>query len=464
MDLETKKINSANASVNAKLLLKDLESKLNKVATKISKTLKLDGFRKGKVPLNIIKTRYKDNIEQDAQKEAVEEILQAALKELGIDSKDVIGDPIITKFDKKDDFIDLEIKISLKPELKLDAVPLCIPDVKLKEIEEKQIKERLEEIAKAKAPLIEAKKEKELAENDIANINFEGFINGEAFEGGKAENFDLTIGSGQFIPGFEKALIGLKSGEEKEIHVTFPESYQAENLAGKPAIFKVKLNKIQVKDKTKIDEEFIKSLLPEEKNPSIELLNKKIKEQLALEEKTKLYNEELKEQLIENLDKKIHFDLPDLIIEQEMDLLFRNSLNILDPKELEELKSDPKKAQEKRESFREDAKKSVKITFIVDALAKQENISVEDNEVFQTIYYESMMNRQNPKDVIEYYKQNNMLPAIKMAMVEDKILAHLLDKKFEETSKTKSSKEATTPESPSSKTQKSVKKPKPKAE
>lgn len=449
MNLQTKRINSANASVSGKILLNDLENKLNKIATKISKTIKMDGFRKGKVPLNVVKSRYKENIEQDAQKEAVEEMLQLGLKELGIDSKDVIGDPIITEFDKKDDFIATTIKISLKPDFKLGNITACIPDVKLKQISDKEVEDRLNDIAKNKAPLIEAKKDKKLANGDIANIDFEGFVEGKSFDGGRAENYDLSIGSGQFIEGFEDALIGLKVGETKDIDVNFPENYQAPNLAGKPAVFKVKLNKIQVKDQPKIDDELAKSLLPEEKSPSLELLKEKIKGQLELEAKTKLYNEELKEKLLENLNKQVDFELPDLIVEQEMDLLFRNSLNTLDPKELEELKKDPKKAQAKRDSFKEEAQKSVKITFIVDSLSKEENISVEDNEVLQTVYYESMMSGQNPKDMIDYYKKNNLFPALKMAMIEDKILVHLLDKKLgkvapkaKEPKETKETKEA----------------------
>lgn len=430
MNLQTKRINSANASVSGEILLKDLENKLNKIATKISKTIKMDGFRKGKVPLNVVKSRYKENIEQDAQKEAVEEMLQLGLKELGIDAKDVIGDPVITEFDKKDDFIATTIKISLKPDFKLGDISSHIPDVKLKQITDKEVEERLNDIAKNKAPLIEAKKDKKLANGDIANIDFEGFVDGKSFDGGKAENYDLSIGSGQFIEGFEDALVGMKVGDTKDIDVSFPQNYQAPNLAGKPAVFKVKLNKIQVKDKPKIDEELAKSLLPEEKTPSLEILKEKIKGQLELEAKTKLYNEELKEKLLENLNKKIDFELPDLIVEQEMDLLFRNSLNTLHPKELEELKKDPKKAQAKRDSFKEEAQKSVKITFIVDSLSKEENISVEDNEVLQTVYYEAMMSGQNPKDMIDYYKKNNLFPALKMAMIEDKILVYLLDKKL----------------------------------
>lgn len=450
MNLQTKRINSANASVSGEILLKDLENKLNKIATKISKTIKMDGFRKGKVPLNVVKSRYKENIEQDAQKEAVEEMLQLGLKELGIDAKDVIGDPVITEFDKKDDFIATTIKISLKPDFKLGDISSHIPDVKLKQITDKEVDERLNDIAKNRAPLIEAKKDKKLASGDIANIDFEGFVDGKSFDGGKAENYDLSIGSGQFIEGFEDALVGMKVGDTKDIDVSFPPNYQAPNLAGKPAVFKVKLNKIQVKDKPKIDEELAKSLLPEEKTPSVEILKEKIKGQLELEAKTKLYNEELKEKLLENLNQKIDFELPDLIVEQEMDLLFRNSLNTLDPKELEELKKDPKKAQAKRDSFKEEAQKSVKITFIVDSLSKEENISVEDNEVLQTIYYESMMSGQNPKDMIDYYKKNNLFPALKMAMIEDKMLVHLLDKKLgkvsEKSKETKPAKKSKTEE------------------
>ncbi|PAF52211.1 trigger factor [Helicobacter sp. 13S00477-4] len=436
MNLQTKRINTANACVTATLLTKDMESKLNKIATKISKNIKLDGFRKGKVPLNVIKSRYKENIEQDAQKEAVQEILSEALKELNIEPKEIIGDPIITKFDKKENSIDLEIKISLNPDFKLDNVPECIPEVKLKKITEKEIEIRLEEVAKSKTPLIEAKKDKKLSKGNIANINFEGFIDNKAFEGGKAENFDLLIGSNQFMPGFEDALIGMKTGEEKEINVDFPQDYHSKDLAGKPATFKVKLNKIQVKETPKIDDNLVKSLLPQEKQPTLELLKEKIKEQLELESKTKIYNEELKGKVIENLDKSFKFDLPDLIIEQEMDLLFRNALNTIEEKELEILKSDTKKAQQKRETFREQAEKSVKITFIINALSKQEKISVEDNEVLQTIYYESMMNGQNPKDTIDYYQKNNLLPAMKMAMIEDKILSHLLDKKLNNSNQT----------------------------
>lgn len=442
MILETKKLNTANALVNGEILLKDLEVKFDKVASKISKSVKIDGFRKGKVPLSVVKARYKDNIEQDAQKEVIEEILQAGIKELGIAFSEVMGNPIVTKFDKKESDVLVEIRLSLKPQFDLGVLSSCVPEVNLAEVTDKQVDVRIQEIAQKSAPLLEAKKDKKVAKDDIVNIDFEGFIDGEVFDGGNSKGFDLTIGSGQFIPGFEDGLIGLEAGSQKDIDVVFPENYQAPNLAGKSAIFKVKINKIQQRDKVKIDDELAKTLLSQEKNASLDLLKEKVREQIHSEEKTKLYNEELKEKLIENFDKTIDFDLPDLIVEQEMDLLFRNFLSALVPDEFEKFKNDAQMAKQKRESFRTDAQKSVKITFVVDAFAKQENILVEDNEVFQAVYYEAMMNGQDPKNLVEYYQKNNLLPAIKMAMIEEKILVYLLDKKLNEKAKNQDSTKA----------------------
>lgn len=432
MNLSTKKLNSANAIANGVIATKDLEEKLTKVATRLSKTIKVDGFRKGKVPLSLIKTRYKDAIKQDAQKEAVQEMLQEAIRDLKIESKQVIGDPIITKFDEKSEGIDVEIRISLTPEIDLSLVDKCIPSVKLPKIENKAVKERLEEIAKREAPLIEAPKDKKLEKNDFAVFDFEGFVDDKPFDGGKAENFELMIGSNQFIAGFEDSMIGMKAGDKKDIKVTFPKDYQAENLAGKDATFKIHLHSIKVRDAIKIDDALAKRLLPQKEDASLEDLNNQIKSQLEMESKTKLYNEELKEKLVDNLFETIKFDLPDLIVEQEMDMLFRNSLSTINPDELKQLQSDANKAKEKRETFRATAQKSVTITFIVDALAKRDGVMVNDNEVFQTIYYEAMMMGQNPKEVVDYYKNNNLLPAIKMAMVEDRVLHKLLDSKIEQ--------------------------------
>ncbi len=428
MNFTTKRTNNANAIVNGSIALSKLEEKFDKVIKKIAQSVKIDGFRKGKVPAQVIKARYKEQVEQDAQQEAIQNLLDLALKELNVAPNSLIGNPMILKFDKNEDKIDLEIKISIAPSFETDNVEKYVPEVKLKAVTKAQIDERLAEIAKSRAPLSEITENRALAKDDTANIDFEGFVDGKAFEGGKGENFNLVIGSNQFIPGFEDALIGMKKGEKRSIDVTFPENYQATHLAGKAAKFDVTLHKILQKDSTKIDDEFAKSIAGAES--SLESLKDMVKEQLEMEQKTELYNKELKEKLVEALLKNISFDLPELIVEQEMDILFRNALSQLAPEEIEKMKNNQEEAKKMRETHRDEARKSVQITFIMDKLAKQYNIVIQDNEVLQTIYYEAMMMGQNPKEVLEYYQQNNLVPAIKMTMIEDRVLHYLLDEKF----------------------------------
>lgn len=436
MNLQTKRLDSANAVVSGVISQDVLEQKTQDVIKKIAKSVKIDGFRKGKVPAHLIQSRYKDQIDKDSKQEAVQDLLQAGLKDLGIEPQATLGNPLISKFESKDNTIDVEIKISTTPEFSLDKVEGCVPEVKFKSVSAKEIDDRLAEIAKSRAPLSEVTQDRALQKDDTAVIDFEGFVDGKAFDGGKAQNFNLTIGSNQFIPGFEDALIGMKKGEKRDIEVTFPKDYQAAHLAGKPATFAITLHKIMQKDAVAIDEAFAKSMLGQD--ATLESLKDAIKEQLEMEHKTDLYNKELKETLLQALLKEITFDLPELIVEQEMDILFRNALNTMSKEEFETLKNDEQKARQKRDSFKEDAKKSVQITFIMDALARKHNIVIQDNEALQTIYYEAMMMGQDPRAAIEYYQKNNLLPAIKMAMIEDRVLTFLLDSKLESNTDKKS--------------------------
>ncbi|EES89020.1 trigger factor [Helicobacter canadensis] len=427
--LKVNKINSANANAQATIALSELDKKIDQVTKAAGKNLKIDGFRKGKIPAAVIKSRYGKQLETDAQRECVQDLLQEILKELNIKPNALIGDPRITKFEKKENGIELEIELSLAPDIPLNDVESCIPEVKIPEVTEEEINQRLEEIADARAPLVGIEDaRRKLKDGEYAKIDFEGFIDGKPFEGGKAENYLLKIGSKSFIEGFEDQLIGMKKDEEREIQVTFPENYHAANLAGKPATFKVKLNEIQTKGKIEIDDNFAKTLLPEEKEANVALLKEKIKDQIAAEKKQALYNNELKAVLIENLHKAIDFDLPNLIVEQEMDLLLKNEFAKLPKEEQEKLAKDTEALKAKREEQRDAAQKSVKSTFIIDAIAKRDNIDINENEILNTIYYEAMAMRQDPKMVLEYYKNNNLIPAIKMAMLEDRILTNLLNK------------------------------------
>ncbi|WP_121020967.1 trigger factor [Helicobacter vulpis] len=428
MDLETKKLDGANARIYAKPSMQDFEEKSNKIAQKIAKNTKLDGFRKGKAPLEIIKQRYQGHIEQESQKELLDSVLQAGVKALALTPQEMIGNPAVFKFTKEHTHFEIELRIGLKPAIDLSSVETCIPDFSIAQISQKQIQERLELLAKERSTFSDAPEGSAVTKGHGVVIDFEGLLDNQPFEGNQAQNFALIVGEGRLLEGFEKELVGMKVGDEKYFSVTFPKDYSNATLAGKEVSFHAKLHKIQIRQIPEIDDAFVKAVLNQEKEPTLELLQEKIKEQLFLEAKTKLYNQELKEQLINKLDETLNFDLPSTIVEQEMDLCLRQSLQNMPAEEIKHLQENPSKLQKKRESFRENALKSVKITFIIDALAKQEKIEVQDNEVFQTLYYEAMMTNQNPQQFIDYYQKNNMLPAVKMAMIEDRVLTFLLDK------------------------------------
>jgi trigger factor len=429
MEVKVVRVNSANASATAVISSQIVEQKEDKILRTIAKDARIDGFRKGKVPPSVLRARYGDKVKADAEQEAVKELYDAAVKELGLEAKDVVGEPIFSKFDKKENEIDVELKISFKPEVNLEGYEECIPEFKTPSVTKKEIEERVNSLVKTAAPLKAIATKRGLKNGDFAVIDFEGFINDTAFEGGKAENHTLEIGSKSFIEGFEEALVGLKAGSSKDINVTFPQNYSNKELASKEAVFKVKLHEIKEKDiPEELSEEFLKKFLPNEEKPTKELLEEKIKEQIKKEKVSKLYSEELKPKFVEAIVKKFTFDLPENIVEQEIDINFRNAFVSIAKEELEEYKKDPEKVKAKRESFRSDAQDSVRLTFIVNELAILNNINVTDQEVTQMIYYEALQYGQEPKAHFENYKKQGVLPAIKMAMIEDKLFQALFDR------------------------------------
>ncbi|MDR1008188.1 MAG: trigger factor [Campylobacteraceae bacterium] len=429
MEVKVVKVNGANASATATISNEIIEQKENKILKTLAKDARIDGFRKGKVPTLVLKARYGDKVKVDAEQEAVKELYDIAIKELGLGESSVIGEPTFSKFDKKENEIDVELKISFKPQMELNGYEECIPEFEMPKVTKSEIDERVSKLLETIAPLKTMESKRALKKGDFALIDFEGFIDDVAFEGGEAKNHTLEIGSKSFIDGFEDGLIGLKAGGQKDIKVTFPENYGNKDLAGKEAVFKVTLHEIKEKDIPKeVSEELLKKFLPNEEKPTKELLEDKIKEQIKNEKTSKLYHEELKPKFVEAIVKKFTFDLPESIVEQEMDIHFRNAFVNIGKEDLEEYKKDPQKARDKRETFRKDAEDSVRLTFIVNELAILNSVGVTDQEVTQMLYYEALQYGQEPKAHLENYKKQGVLPAVKMAMIEDRLFQTLFDR------------------------------------
>ena len=431
MEFNANRVDEANAVVSATVTKEVIEANLDKVAKQASKTMNIQGFRKGKVPVAVVKQRFAEKLTEDAEGEAIRKVLADGLKLLNIKNEDLIGEPSISKFEKKEDgSIEVEISVACKPNIDLGDYKSLVPAVDLKDIDEAEITARLEEIAKSSAPLQKIARKRAAKEGDFALIDFEGFVDGVAFEGGKAEKYPLEIGSGAFIPGFEDQVIGMKYEEEKEITVTFPESYQAKNLAGKEAVFKVTLHEIQEKAAPELNDEFAQKMLPGQENVTIDTLKDRIKEQMTAEVKSKYYREELKPAYLETLVKELTFALPKSVVDQEINFALNNKIRTMSEEEINGLREDASKVEEIRNELKEDAENSVKATFIVDALAKAENVQVSDQEVMQVLYYEALQMGQNPQEIVKQYQEAGYLPAIKMSMIEEKVISKLLDEKL----------------------------------
>ncbi len=432
MTIKTNRIDGANAEIEAVIPQAVVEANLEKIAKELAKTATVQGFRKGKVPVAVVKKQYGEKLVQDAEAEALRTVLNSGLDELKVAMDSLIGEPNISKFDKSDDKIEVTVKVALRPEIDLGNYADMVEEFDKPVVSDKEVDERLEQLADSQGKFVDLKRKRMARKDDSVIIDFEGSIDGELFEGGAAKEFALVLGSNQFIPGFEDQVIGMKIDEEKIVKVTFPENYGGDKLAGKDAEFKVTVHNIQEKTKMEIDDALAAKVLAGQDNPTLEKLKTQIKAQLEAEAVAKLYNDELKPALLEKFVSELKFDLPEFVVEQEIDVALNKQAGSMSEDEIKELRENSDKLETLRETFRNDAENSVRATFIIDALASAENVKVEENEVMQTIYYEAMRMGQDPKTAYDQYKEAGYLPAIQMSMVEDKVLTQILNSKMKE--------------------------------
>ncbi|MEA3229074.1 MAG: trigger factor [Campylobacterota bacterium] len=431
MEIISNKIDGANAEITATISMDEVNAKVEKIAKQLTKTAKVDGFRKGKVPVATIKKQYGQKLVEDAEAEALREVLNKGLSEMEIDNDSLIGEPNISKFDKSAEKIDVAVKIAMRPVIDMGDYANLVEEFDKPVATEEAIETRIKDLAASQTPMIDIEEDRELVKDDSAKFDFEGRVDGELFKGGAAQDFSLVIGSGQFIPGFEDQMIGMKKGDEKIIKVTFPENYGGD-LASKDAEFKVNLNAIQTKGEVVIDDELAKKLIPGDEDADLAELKKQVTAQIEGEELGKLYNDEKKPALLEKFVETFKFDLPEFVVEQEIDMALNKKAGTMSEDEIKELRENAEKLTQLRETFREEAARSVRATFIIDSLAQDQNVKVEEQEVMQTIYYEAMQTGQDPQKTYEQYKEAGYIPAIQMSMVEDKVLSGLLNAKIKD--------------------------------
>jgi trigger factor len=346
---------------------------------KVVKNITLPGFRKGKVPRVIFEKRFGvEALYQDALDILLPEAYAKAVEEAGIEPVD-IPEIDIEQMEKGKNLI-FKAKVTVKPEVKLGQYKGLEVEKMDTTVTDEDVEKELKRLQENYAELV-VKEDGKIENGDTAVIDFEGFVDGEPFEGGKAENYSLEIGSGTFIPGFEDQLIGMQAGEEKEIEVTFPEEYHAKELAGKPATFKVKVHEIKEKRLPALDDEFAKDV--DDEVETLEQLKDKIRTRLE-EAKKNEAEAALRDALVEKAAKNAEIDIPEVMVKNETDRMLREFDQRLQMQGLNldlyyQFSGQDEAAL--REQMKEDAEKRVRVALTLEAIAKAENIEVTEEEV-----------------------------------------------------------------------------------
>ena len=288
---------------------------LDKVFKEKQKTVKVDGFRKGKVPRSVFEKKFgKESLYFDA----ANAVLQEAYLKVMEDSKLIpVVQPAVDIKDITEDGVEFIFKIVTKPDVKVKKYKgLGVKPEKVK-VTKDEIDHEIGHLLERYTELVS--KEGKVQAGDVAIIDFEGFKDGVAFDGGKGENYSLEIGSNTFIPGFEEQVIGMKAGEEKDINVTFPEDYGAKELAGAPVVFKVKVNEVKEKKQRELDEDFFEDLGMDDID-SEEKLKEEIKKSLEAQKEMDAENKYV-DTLLETVSKNVEVDIPEEMVEEEIDRL-----------------------------------------------------------------------------------------------------------------------------------------------
>lgn len=376
---EYKKIENAKAELTCTIEGDSYKQAQDKAFKKIAAKVEIKGFRKGAAPKNLLE-KYVNHYE--VLLEAAESLAQATL-EAAIEEHDVtlIDRPSLKVDEIDDDKCVLTFVCAVMPDVTLGDYKALEYKKEEVKVEDKDIDDEVATLLDRKADL-ELKEDGEVEDGDTTVIDFEGFLNGEAFDGGKGENYDLVIGSNTFIPGFEPQLIGMKSEETKDITVTFPQDYQAENLKGKDAVFKVTVHEIKKKVLPLLDDEFVKEQKIDDVN-TVEELRNYIKTNLETRKENAAASK-AEEALLDQLADIVDVEIPEVMINSELDNMVQNYEQRLMQQgigldQFLQITNQTKDAL--KEQFKDDAIKRIKINLGLNEIAKSEKVEVSEDDI-----------------------------------------------------------------------------------
>jgi trigger factor len=355
-----------------------VDAALDQAFKKVVQKVQIPGFRKGKIPRKLFEARFGvESLYQDALDILLPVAYGQAIRETGIEPVDR-PEVEVEQMGKGQTLI-FKATVTVKPEVKLGDYKNLTVEMKDFTVTNEDVEAELKRMQERHAELVVVEEGK-AQEGDMVVIDFEGFLEGEAFEGGKAENYTLELGSGTFIAGFEEQVVGMEIGEEKEINVTFPEEYHSPNLAGKAAVFKVKLNGIKRKNLPALDDEFAKDVSEFDTLEELKADTKKKLEEKAAREKENYIREQLVLKAAENAE----MDIPNVMIEQELDQMVNEFAQRL---QMQGMSIDlyyqfsGMDESKLRDQLRADATTRVRTALTLEAIAKAENIEATEEDI-----------------------------------------------------------------------------------
>lgn len=415
----------------------DISQKIDEKLISLSKKVNLPGFRKGKVPLDIVKKKYKDEVVGDVIKDVINKSSQQTISDNKLKPA---GQPSV-EITSYEDGKDLEFKVSVEvmpdvPEVKLDKINL---KKSVATIGDKDIEKLLGDLAKNYKDFKPVATARAAKKGDALKIDFEGFVNDVAFPGGKAEGHQLELGSNSFIPGFEDQLIGAKKGDDKRVKVKFPEQYHSKDLAGKAAEFQVKVHEVLEAAEAVIDDEFAKKVGQKDLASLKDIVKKNLEADSA-----DMSRVLIKKDLFDALEKLLKFDLPERMVENELNSIVQQikSSNDYTPEHghdhVHTENCDHSKEDEKlKKEYSKLATRRVALGILVTDIAQKQKLQVTQEELNRALMNEAYRFPGQEQQVIDFYRKNPQAMAnLSGPVIEEKVVDYILSQaKITEVSK-----------------------------
>lgn len=415
MQVSVEATTSLERRVTVTVPAEQIDSAVDKKVQETAKTIRLDGFRKGKVPAKVVKKRYGASIRQEVLGDVIQTSYFEALQEADINPA---GMPEIEpQEDAGEGEFSYVAVVEVYPEITLADASALNVERQAGSVTDADVDNMIDMLREQQAEYNDV--ERAAAEGDRINIDFEGSLDGELFDGGAAQGHDLVLGSGSMIPGFEDGIVGMSAGEEKDITVTFPEDYQAENLAGKEAVFKITANKVAEAVLPELNDEFFAKFGP--KAEGEEGFKTEIRTNME-REMTQALKAKLKNNVLDAYLELNEFDVPKALIKGELDRLKQQALQQFGGGANQNL--DPSILPD--EMFQDQADKRVKVGLLAGEIIKANDMAADEDKV-RALIEEMAQGYQDPAEFVEYYMNNaEQRSAIEGVVLEDMVVEHLI--------------------------------------